>query len=456
MKDIHFNLGKTSFSFKVPEEAEVLKMGKAALLKNPEEKIYRSLSHSIGSPSVKKLIQKKIKHNPQAQAVVVISDNTRPVPYRGKQGILFPLIQQMTEAGLPSSQILILVATGIHRLMSEKELKEFLDPRIFKSGIRIINHDSRNKDNFVYVGQTEFGGQIHLNRFYVQSDIKICTGLVESHFMAGVSGGRKAICPGLISEDSTYLLHSGPILAHPKAKDLVLQGNPVHEEALRVAKMAGCDMIINVTLDSQYRLTGVFSGDMEKAHIEAVTKLKQYASIPVHKKYDLVISHSGYVGVNHYQAAKAGVVCSSILKDKGICVLASHHTDIDPIGGPLYKKMLKLLGDEGADQFEKLITDPSWTFVPEQWEAQMWGRLFKKIPFENLIYCTLEIPTSDFSWLPGTDARSLFPEATSLKKLTEQSISWAIKKLHYQGVKRLEIAVLLDGPYGIPVNLNCP
>ncbi|HZX11732.1 MAG TPA: nickel-dependent lactate racemase, partial [Acidobacteriota bacterium] len=377
MKSVTFNLGKTSFSFQVPGESDLLEMGRAALLENPEEKICKSLSHPIGSPSVKNLIQEKLKHNPQAQAVVVISDNTRPVPYRGKQGILFPLIQQMMEAGLPSSQILILVATGIHRPMSEKELKEFLDPRIFQSGIRIINHDSRNKDDLVYVGQTEFGGQIHLNRFYVQSDIKICTGLVESHFMAGVSGGRKAICPGLISEDSTYLLHSGPILAHPKAKDLVLQENPVHEEALRVAKMAGCDMIINVTLDSQYRLTGVFSGNMEKAHTKAVTKLKQYASIPVHKKYDLVISHSGYVGVNHYQAAKAGVVCSSILKDKGLCVLASHHTDIDPIGGPLYKKMLKLLGEKGADQFEKLITDPSWTFVPEQWEAQMWGRLFK-------------------------------------------------------------------------------
>jgi len=451
MKSVTFNLGKTSFSFQVPGESDLLEMGRAALLENPEEKICKSLSHPIGSPSVKNLIQEKLKHNPQAQAVVVISDNTRPVPYRGKQGILFPLIQQMMEAGLPSSQILILVATGIHRPMSEKELKEFLDPRIFQSGIRIINHDSRNKDDLVYVGQTEFGGQIHLNRFYVQSDIKICTGLVESHSMAGVSGGRKAICPGLISEDSTYLLHSGPILAHPKAKDLVLQENPVHEEALRVAKMAGCDMIINVTLDSQYRLTGVFSGNMEKAHTKAVTKLKQYASIPVHKKYDLVISHSGYVGVNHYQAAKAGVVCSSILKDKGLCVLASHHTDIDPIGGPLYKKMLKLLGEKGADQFEKLITDPSWTFVPEQWEAQMWGRLFKKILFENLIYCNQEIPSSDFSWLPGTDARSLFPEATSLKEVTKQSVSWALNRLQSQGIKKPEIAVLLDGPYGIPV-----
>ncbi len=451
MKHVHFNLGKTSFSFKVPGEADILKMGKVSLLKNPEEKIHQALTHPIGSPSIKNLIQEKLHLNPRAQAAVVISDITRPVPYRGKQGILFPLIQQIIEAGLPSSQILVLVATGVHRSMSEKELKDFLDPRIFKAGVRIINHDSRNKDELIYVGQTEFGGQIHINRFYVQSDIKICTGLVESHFMAGVSGGRKAICPGLISEDSTYLLHSGPILAHPKARDLVLQGNPVHEEALKVAQIAGCDMIVNVTLDSQYRLTGVFAGDLVKAHLKAVEKLNQYASIPVQKKYDLVVSHSGYVGINHYQTAKAAVVCSSILKDSGFCVLASHHTDTDPIGSPLYKKMLKLLGEKGADQFERLITGPSWEFVPEQWEAQMWARLFKKIPFENLIYGTREISPSDFSWLPGTDARSLFPKASSLKQLTEQSVFWALKKLQSQSIKKPGIAVLLDGPYGIPV-----
>jgi hypothetical protein len=269
--------------------------------------------------------------------------------------------------------------------------------------------------------------------------------------MAGVSGGRKAICPGIIAEESTYLLHSGPILASPKARDLVLEGNPVHEEALKVARKAGCDMIVNVTLDSQYRLTGVFAGDLEKAHNTAVAKLHEYASIPVTKKYDLVISHSGFVGVNHYQAAKAAVVCSSIIKDSGFCVLASHHTDTDPVGSPLYKKMLRFLGEKGAEHFVKLITDPSWEFVPEQWEAQMWARLFQKIPFENLLYTAFEISESDFSWLPGKDARSVAPEATSLKELTEQAVSWALKELHNRDLKKPEIAVLVDGPYGIPV-----
>ncbi len=451
MKTVHFNLGKISFSFQVPKESDILRMGKTTPLKDPEKKILEALLNPIGTPSVKNLIQQKLKANPHARAAVVISDSTRPVPYKGKQGILFPLLQQMINAGLPSSQIMVLVATGTHRPMSDPELREFLDPKVFERKIEIVNHDSRRKDQLMCVGETELGGRILLNRHYIQSDIKICTGLVESHFMAGASGGRKSICPGILAEDSTCLLHSGPILSSPKARDLVLDGNPVHEEALRVARLAGCDMIVNVTLNSQYELTGVFAGDLEKAHLKAYESLKQYAAIPVEKKYDLVISHTGYVGVNHYQAAKTGVVGALIIKDKGFSVLASHHTDEDPVGSALYKKMMRLLWEKGVQEFERLITEPSWQFVPEQWETQMWARLFRKIPFDHLLYCNQEIPKSDFSWLPGRDARSLFPEASSLKQLTSCSASWALEKLRSQGIKKPEIAVLMDGPYGIPV-----
>ena len=135
-------------------------------------------------------------------------------------------------------------------------------------------------------------------------------------------------------------------------------------------------------------------------------------------------------------------------------MLASHHTDTDPVGSPLYKKMLRLLLSKGAQGFEELITDPSWTFVPEQWEAQMWARLFRKIPFENLLYCSIEISGPDFSRLPGKDARKLSPDSSSLKELTKETVSWAMNELRNRGTERPEIAVLVDGPYGIPLNSN--
>jgi hypothetical protein len=287
---------------------------------------------------------------------------------------------------------------------------------------------------------------------YLESDIKILTGLVESHFMAGASGGRKSICPGLLAERSTHILHGAKILASSKASDLILDGNPVHEEALTVAKMAGCDMIVNVTLDSEYRLTGVFVGDMETAHREAVKMLISYAAIPVKNRYDLVVTHAGFAGINHYQAAKGALIAASLIKPNGVCILAASHPDRDPIGRSNYKAMMKLLGKQGSQKFLETIMDSSWTFVPDQWEAQMWTRLFTLIPPENLIYCTLDIQEEDFSWLPGTDARTLAPLAETLPMLVDISLSKTIEGLRSSLRREPQIAVLPDGPYGIPLS----
>ena len=451
MKEVILNLGQISFPLRIPDHTDVFPMGKVSFLSNPEENIRDALSHPIDCLPLKELIHQKLQANPEARAVVVISDNTRPVPYSGSSGILFPLVDEMIKAGLKPSRIRLLVAAGVHRPMSDKELREMLDPRIFSLGLPLIHHDCRNSNDLVSIGKTELGGEILINRNYVESEIKILTGLVESHFMAGASGGRKSISLGLLAEKSTFLLHGGPILDSPYARDLVLEGNPVHEEALNIAKLAGCDMIVNVTLDSNYKLTGVFAGHLESAHLASVRKLRSYAAIPVEHKYDLVIGHAGFVGVNHYQAAKGALVCIPLLKENAICILAAYHTDLDPIGGPNYKRMMRLLGELGTEKFMNMILDPSWNFVPEQWEAQMWTRLFRKIPPENLIYCSLEIPEESSSWLPGTDARTIVPEAESLKELVERSILWAVKELRHRLGREPRVAFLPDGPYGVPI-----
>jgi len=452
MKEVLFDLGHTKFPVQVPISADVLQMGKPPVLSYPEDEILRSLRSPIEFPALRDIVQKKLLSNPKAKAVIVISDNTRPVPYSGKSGILFPVLDEMIKSGLLPHQICLLIATGTHRAMEEKELRDMLDRRVMALNLPIINHDSRRKEDLIKIAHTEFGGDIFVNRYYMESDIKILTGLVESHFMAGVSGGRKSICPGLIAEDSTHALHSGPILHSPHARDLVLEGNPVHEESLNVAKKTGCDMIVNVTLDADYELTGVFAGDLEKAHQEAVRKLRTYAAIPFQNKYDLVITHAGFVGVNHYQAAKGALVSVPVIKEDGICILAAYHTDKDPIGRENYKRMLKLLGEVGSPKFIQMILDPEWTFVPEQWEAQMWTRLFEKTAPENLLYCSLEMSEDDFDWIPGTDARSVVYESTSLQKLTNKTIQWAFNKLTKRLGRATTVAVLPDGPYGIPSN----
>jgi len=450
-QEILFDFGRIKVPLRVPAHAEILSMGQVEPLENPAQATRQALREPIDSPPLSHIVRSRLAADQEATAVVVISDDTRPVPYSGEAGILFPLLDEMMAAGLAPRRIRLLVATGTHHAMSDESLRTFLDPRIFALGIPIHSHDCRRKDAMVRVGRTEMGGDALINRVYMESDIKILTGLVESHFMAGISGGRKSICPGLLAEQSIHILHAGPILSSPQAADLVLEGNPVHEEALAVARMAGCDMIVNVTLDSSYRMTGVFAGDMEKAHLEAFHKLKTYAGIPVDRKYDLVVTHGGFVGINHYQAAKGGLVCVPVLEPGGVCLLAGLHPDSDPIGGAQYKAMMRLLGEIGPYEYLDAILDPDWTFVPEQWEAQMWSRLFLITPPENLVYCTQDIAPSDFAWLPGTDARTLVPDASDLGTLLQGSIDLAVRTLEAKLGRRPSVAVLPDGPYGIPI-----
>ncbi len=450
MSNIVFDLGHIRFPIKIPRYAEVLRMGKADVIPNPKDAICGALRSPINARPLRQIAQDKLRSNPRSKAVIVISDNTRPVPYSGESGILFPVIDEIVRVGYSPRQIRILVATGTHRAMDGRELEEMLDPRISALDIPVVNHDSRNLNDMIKICHSATGGEIFINKTYVESDIKILTGLVETHFMAGASGGRKSICPGLISEASTYALHSGPILQSPRSQDLVLAGNPVHEEALAVARSVGCDMIVNVTLDSEYRLTGVFAGALEEAHKAAFDKLFSTAAIPFRKKYDLVITHAGFVGINHYQAAKGALVCAPLIKEDGICILGAHHTDKDPIGGENYKRMLELLEEVGPKKFIQSILDASWTFVPEQWEAQMWTRLLEKILPQNLLYCCLEIPDQDYLKIPGMNARTFVGETRSLEALMNKTIEWAVGRQKNRLRRDPQIAVLPDGPYGIP------
>ena len=135
--------------------------------------------------------------------------------------------------------------------------------------------------NLVSVGKTPTGTEVFLNKSFHEADVKIATGLTESHFMAGASGGRKAVCPGLVDLRTIQKFHSPDFLESDCATNLVFEGNPCHEEALAVAKAVGVDFTITVTLDKDMRMTGMFAGDLEKVLDEAVQKIRSYVSIPV-------------------------------------------------------------------------------------------------------------------------------------------------------------------------------
>src|SRR5262249_1878984 len=197
------------------------------------------------------------------------------------------------------------------------------------SHYRVENHHGKNLEEHDYLGETPNGVPVYLDRRYVRADLKITTGLIEPHLMAGYSGGRKVIGPGIAALETVKCWHGPKCLAHPRADCGLGAGNPVHEENTRIALMAGCDFIVNVCLDGQRRITWVGAGDMIRAWEEGVRFVEQVVRVPVPEPLDVVVtSGAGYpLDTTWYQAIKGLTGALPIVKPGGTIILPVSPTE---------------------------------------------------------------------------------------------------------------------------------
>jgi nickel-dependent lactate racemase len=460
MQVVKIEYGADTLAVELPVSCDSKEMRSVEALADPTKEILRSYRQPIDSPPLSEIARSKLKSRADSRAVIVISDNTRPVPYKGEKGILIPLLQTLREAGYSEHRITLLIGKGSHRTMTDAEVEAMLGIREAGFNVPVAQHNYEDESNLVYVGKTGRGSPVHINKLYIEADLKVVTGLVESHFMAGASGGRKAICPAIASKQTLRIFHGPEILDSPNAADLMLDGNPCSEEAEQAAGLVGCDFAVNVTLDAAKNITGIFSGDISASHRAAVEKIREYVVVHLQKRYDLVLIPAGFVGVNHYQAAKAAIEASRAVKPGGMIVIVARHSDPDPIGSQDYKQTLALLKRVGPSRFLQTIKSPDWVFTHDQWETQMWCKVLGVVKDEsNLIYCSLEIPDEDYSILPCVPGHAFLsrealkrtnnPESR-MRQIVEQAVLAAIQRLQNKLGAEPEVLFLKDGPYGVP------
>ena len=125
-----------------------------------------------------------------------------------------------------------------------------------------IQHDSKDPDNLVSLGQTSNGNPVRINKVYMDADVRILTGFIEPHLFAGFSGGPKAVLPALSGFESVGTNHSTANISHPKATWGVTSGNPIWEEMKEVALKTNPSFLVNVSLNADQHITGVFAGEM--------------------------------------------------------------------------------------------------------------------------------------------------------------------------------------------------
>ncbi len=454
-KKVSVEFGRDVLEISVPPICVELTMKDVPALSDPGAVLEKAFSSPVGSPPLEEIIRKKSKPPEELSVGIAVSDITRPVPYKGENGILLPLLRRLEASGIQKRNVKIIVATGMHRSSTDEEKVEMYGKEIVEQ-FTILDHDCENNDLLQSIGKTKRGTDVYVNRDFYFSDLKIATGLVESHFFTGISGGRKSICPGLVDVKTIRRFHGPGYLEDPNATNLILEGNPCHEEALEVAKTVGVDFIVNANLDKDLRLTQIFAGDLVQAHMKAYEMIKGYAEISVDREFDIVFTHGGYVGRDHYQTAKAGVGALPIVKQGGIIIIAANNRDpLKPIGSIEYRTLIHLLKIQGPDRYLGLIQSSHWQFTKDQWEPEVWGKVIRKVGEEGLIYCTMEIPREDHCLLPGVCGLDLLkgkrktPTLERAQEMVQNAVLLAVERCREKGVEP-SMAFIREGPYAVP------
>jgi nickel-dependent lactate racemase len=300
-------------------------------------------------------------------ACILICDITRPVP----NGLILPaLVRELLEAGLKAESIRILVATGLHRPNEGKELEELIgDPWVLRT-VKVENHFARNDADHVLLGTTTAGTVVKLDRRFVEADLKIVTGLVEPHFMAGYSGGRKVIAPGIAHRDTITTFHNARFMSDPKADNCVLEGNPLHREQLEIVRMLRRVLAVNTVIDEHRQVSFVNFGEVVDSHLEAVEFIRRYAQVAVPRRFKTVVtSAAGYpLDTTYYQTVKGMVGPLDILEPGGNLVVVSECSE--GIGSDEYREAQRRLIERGPEGFFADISRKSHADIDE-WQTQM-------------------------------------------------------------------------------------
>ena len=459
-KTVEVEYGAKAFAVRVPGDCRILEMKEVPPPADPRARMHASIHGPVGSRPLPEILKEKGKPVEQLTVCITTSDITRPVPYKGESGILPPLLELLHQAGIRRENITLLVGTGTHRPSSRDEKMAMFGENVVAQ-YKIVDHECDNDAGLVDIGKTKTGTEILINRTYYEADVKIATALVESHFMAGASGGRKAICPALVSRKTIEKFHSAQVLDSPLATNLVLEGNPCHEEALEIARKAGVDFIINTVLNRRLQLMDVFSGDLLQAHAKAVELLRSIVAVPIDREYDIVLTHGGYVGINHYQNAKAAVNALPVVTEGGVIILAACERDEDPIGATTYKTLLHLLKLQGTDGYMSTLLHPGWKFTKDQWEPQMWAKVLDKIGEDGLIYCSSFLSRQEHQIVPGGMGWDYLPDqpykddVEQTRTMVQNAIIYAVKHPRW-GSATPSVAFIKEGPYAVPVPAPAP
>jgi nickel-dependent lactate racemase len=316
-----------------------------------------ALEQPIGARPLRQWIK------PGDHVCVLFTDITRATPNERLIPWLLEYLQHV-----PREQITLLNQLGTHRPNTTAELERMLTPAVVRN-YRVVNHEPENPEALVQLGTTRDGTPALINRLVVEADVRIVTGFIEPHFFAGFSGGIKGIVPGVAGLKTVMSNHGARNIGDPKSTFGVTEGNPLWEDLRNIALRAGQSFLLNVSLNEQRHITGVFAGDIVAAHKVGCEFVRKSAMQKFAAPFDVVITtNSGYpLDLNLYQGVKGMSAGARVVKPGGTLILAAECREGVPAGSPL-DQLLRSAGS--IEEVLAMLNVPGFV-RPEQWQAQI-------------------------------------------------------------------------------------
>ncbi|MDI9590378.1 MAG: nickel-dependent lactate racemase [Acidobacteriota bacterium] len=368
MRTISLPYGRSTLDLHVDEEhlEALVETEMGSLEPDPSEEwlVRQALATPLGTPRLSDLARGK------RRVVLVTSDHTRAVPSR----VTLPPQLAEIRTGNPDAQVTILIATGLHRATTEEEQRRMFGDRIVDEE-RIVCNDAFDPSQFVDLGTLPSGASFKVNRLVTECDLLICEGLVEPHFFAGFSGGRKSILPGICAEETVKENHSYRAIASPHALTGVLAHNPIHEDMVVAARRVGVAFILNVALNAHKQVIGAWAGDLEQAHAAGVAHVRRCSQCAPVTGDIVITTNGGYpLDQNLYQSPKAVATAEACAGEDGVIVMCC--SCVEGMGGGHFAELIQMGTPEEIDAYLSGI--PAKRTIPEQWCPQIYARILRK------------------------------------------------------------------------------
>jgi nickel-dependent lactate racemase len=287
--------------------------------------VRRALEAPYGMDRLRRLAQRG------QEVAIVVSDVTRPCP---TATLLPPLLSELAEAGVDEREIRIVFGLGSHRCLTPEEQARLVGEEVFGQ----VCCGDTGSGPFVDVGRTSRGTPVQVFRPVVEADWRVYVGNIEYHYFAGYTGGVKALLPGVCSMETIRANHSWMVQDSAVARRI--EGNPVREDIEEGAGFVGPSFLLNVVLDSHYRVVQAVAGDVALAHREGCRRADELYRVPLVQRADVVLASAGGwpKDINFYQAHKALENAAHAVRDDGIIILLAECPE--GIGHPRFAEWL--------------------------------------------------------------------------------------------------------------------